>query len=431
MDTRDLGFLPESELWRRAGDGPPRSIADYPLTELLDVADSSANELAEWLTNDDPAVRAAASRGLLRVSQAEARDSLPVLRKQLEDPSPAVRIAAAEALAKHGSWKDARQACSVLLGLANVEDSGLHVAVAALNALDAQAELSSDDVARIAALPRKSKAVPGRLGNYVPRLVEHLLARHPAARKQHTYKTVGDIELPFFVHQPAGAPPKGGRGAVVFFHGGGWNSGDPSQFYEQCEHLARRGIVAISAAYRLGNKHDATPDQCVADGKSAMRWVRAHAAELGIDPGRVAAGGGSAGGHIAAAVATIAGCDDEPESTISCRPDALVLFNAVFDNGPGGWGHARVEEYWESFSPLHNLSEETPPALVMLGTKDSLVPVETAERWKARMDELGVHCVLELYEDQVHGFFNRERNEAMYSATVTAMDAFLASLGWS
>ena len=212
---------------------------------------------------------------------------------------------------------------------------------------------------------------------------------------------------------------------------GGWTGGAPSQFFDQSEHLARRGIVAISASYRLGTERGATPDQCVADGKSALRWVRAHATELGVDPGRIAAAGGSAGGQVAAAVGTVDGFDDDPESPVSHRPDALVLFNAVFDNGPGGWGHSRVQEYWESFSPLHNISAATPPSLVMLGTKDKLVPVATAERWKARMDEVGSLCVLELYDGQPHGFFNRSRNEEMYRATVAAMDAFLDSLGWN
>lgn len=249
-------------------------------------------------------------------------------------------------------------------------------------------------------------------------------------RIERVYKRIGEIELRLFIDLPAGRAPEGGRPAVVFFHGGGWRSGEPSQFFDQSEHLARRGLVGVCAEYRLGAAHGATPRECVADGKSALRWVRAHADELGIDPRRIAAGGGSAGGHVAAAIATTDGFDDEPDSPVSCRPDALILFNPVFDNGPGGWGHDRVKDYWKSISPLHNLSAATPPSLVMLGTKDALVPVETARRWKARLDEVAVRCVLELYEDQPHGFFNRTRNEAMYEATLSAMDAFLNSLDW-
>ncbi|MEM8713895.1 MAG: alpha/beta hydrolase fold domain-containing protein, partial [Planctomycetota bacterium] len=87
------------------------------------------------------------------------------------------------------------------------------------------------------------------------------------------------------------------------------------------------------------------PTTCVEDGKSAVRWIREHAAEIGVDPGRLAAGGGSAGGHVAAAIATVNGFNaDQDDLSVSCVPEALVLFNPVFDNGPGGYGHDRVQE---------------------------------------------------------------------------------------
>ncbi|MFT5290481.1 MAG: arylsulfatase A-like enzyme/acetyl esterase/lipase [Planctomycetota bacterium] len=430
LETRDLGLLPESELLSRARGGAPRDIDTYPLAELLEVVNSPQDQLSRWLEHEDAAIRTWAVIGLMRGTENGAQQWTPLYQSHLDDPSPAVRIAAAEALAVQGVGGSAQAARSTLIDLANLTEFGLAEAVAALNALDALPELSSDDVERLANLPTKFQSVPGRLANYVPRLIEHILARHPPARVERVYKTIGELELSLFVHHPKGPAPSKGWGAVVFFHGGGWNGGNPNQFFDQSEHLARRGIVAISVTYRLSQRHGATPDQCVADGKSALRWVRAHAKELSIDPNRIAAGGGSAGGQIAAAVATTEGFDDEPESLVSCRPNALVLFNPVFDNGPGGWGHSRVEQYWEAFSPLHNISAATPPSLVMLGCEDTLVPIETAQKWKARMEEVGGSCLLELYEGQPHGFFNRAHSAQMYTATVAAMDAFLDSLGW-
>lgn len=105
------------------------------------------------------------------------------------------------------------------------------------------------------------------------------------------------------------------------------------------------------------------------------------------------------------------------------------MFNPVFDNGPGGYGHERVADYWEAFSPLHNLSASTPPTVVFLGTKDHLIPVSTAEAYQRRMVELGKRCELHLYDGQPHGFFNFSRRDN-FIQTVDAMDAFLVSLGY-
>jgi acetyl esterase len=244
------------------------------------------------------------------------------------------------------------------------------------------------------------------------------------------YKDCGETKLKLFVFNPEGHQASDQRPAVVFFFGGGWNSGSPSQFYPHCEYLASRGMVAIAADYRVKSRNKTTPKECVKDGKSAVRWIRAHAHELGIDPGKLAAGGGSAGGHVASATATVKGLEEEGEDqAVSCRPNALVLFNPVFDNGPGGWGHGAVKDYWKQISPLHNISKETPPTIVFLGAKDDLIPVSTAERFQKLMKEKGARCDLHLYEGQKHGFFNL-KNKEYYTKTVIEMDRFLASLGY-
>jgi acetyl esterase len=241
------------------------------------------------------------------------------------------------------------------------------------------------------------------------------------------YKGVGDAQLTLHVFNPPGHRVEDARPAIVFFFGGGWNRGGPEQFHRQSAHLASRGMVAICADYRTRDRHGTSPDACVRDGKSALRWVRAHAAELGIDPNRIAAGGGSAGGHVAAATAMLEGFNEPGEDTAtSSRPDALVLFNPVIDNGPVGYGHDRVKDYWRDFSPLHNIRAGAPATLLLLGTEDRLVPVATAEDFSARMLEAGVRCELVLYEGQPHGFFNR----AKFNETLAEMDRFLVSLGF-
>lgn len=241
------------------------------------------------------------------------------------------------------------------------------------------------------------------------------------------YKQINGAELTLHIFNPPNHSPSNKVACIVFFHGGGWSGGEPHHFYRQSKYLSSRGMVAISAEYRLSKKHGTTPIECVKDAKSAIRWVRTHANELGIDPDRLAAGGGSAGGHLAAATATLDGLNEEGEDTsVSCRPGALVLFNPVFDNGPDGYGYGVVKEYWQDFSPKHNLSATTPPTLVMLGTEDPLIPVATAEKYKTVMEQNGTRCELRLYEGEKHAFFHVSK----YYETLLETDKFLTSLGY-
>ena len=141
------------------------------------------------------------------------------------------------------------------------------------------------------------------------------------------YKTVGDVKLHLHIFRPTVKSSRA-RPAIVFFFGGGWRGGSPRQFQHQCRYLASRGMVAMTAEYRIRNLHGTLAHKCVSDGKSAIRWVRANARKLGIDPHRIAAGGGSAGGHVAACTGVLPGFEEKGEDTkIKSVPDALVLFN--------------------------------------------------------------------------------------------------------
>ena len=252
--------------------------------------------------------------------------------------------------------------------------------------------------------------------------------------KSRVYKTVDGQDLKLFIANPPDWKASDRRPAMVFFHGGGWVSGTPHQFDEQCTYLASRGLVCVQAAYRKLDKATKDPPLvCVQDAKSAMRWVRKHAAELGIDPNRIGAGGGSAGGHLAAFVGMVDGLDDPRDDlSISPKANALALFNPVFDNGPdNGWGTARVGDRYPEFSPAHNITADDPPAIIFLGTQDNLIPVSVAERFQANMKQAGVRCELRLYPGQAHGFFNVSKGGPKpYYETLLETDKFLTSLGW-
>ena len=161
-----------------------------------------------------------------------------------------------------------------------------------------------------------------------------------------------------------------------------------------------------------------------------MRFVRAHADELGVDPGKIIASGGSAGGHLAAATAVVeAYNEDGEELTVSCVPNAMLLFNPVIDNGPGGYGYDRVGEAYSLFSPLHNIRQGAPPTIIFLGTEDRLIPVETVQYYKMVMEKVGSRCDLLLYEGEGHGFINYGQFDN-YRKTVAEADRFLISLGY-
>lgn len=243
------------------------------------------------------------------------------------------------------------------------------------------------------------------------------------------YKKVDGRDLRLFIVKPDDWKATDQRPALVLFHGGGWTGGAPTQFNEQATYLAKRGLVCVQVEYRLVKDIPGPPTNCVRDAKSAMRWVRGHAAELGADAKRIGAGGGSAGGHLAAFAGMVEGNDDPVDDLkISPKAAALVLFNPVFDNGPdGGWGTARVGERYKEFSPAHNITPDDPPAIVFLGRNDTLNGVPVVERFQANMKQAGVRCETRFYDGQAHGFFN---GEPWKTVTLIEADKFLASLGW-
>ncbi len=245
------------------------------------------------------------------------------------------------------------------------------------------------------------------------------------------YKITGPDTLRLHLFKPPETASDSLRPAIVFFFGGGWVRGNPAQFHPHAAYFASRGMVAISAEYRVKDRHNTSPFESVADAKSAIRWVRQHAAELGVDPDKIVAAGGSAGGHVAACTGVVRGHEDGADDlSISSKPAAMILFNPVLDLTQDRWQHLFENQSPRPISPIHNVEAEHPPTLIFHGTADTTVPIEQAHRFCAAMTNTGSVCRLMSFEDMDHAFFNYGRHgNKPYVATVHAADEFLIELG--
>lgn len=277
----------------------------------------------------------------------------------------------------------------------------------------------------------KREAFESTDGGHIAAATVHAATTPPD--RQVTFKTP-DIgaELSLHIYDPQRDSNKP-LPCIVFFFGGGWMGGSPRQFYQQAEYFRRRGIVAISADYRTKKSHQVMPEACVRDGKSAIRWVRANAKALNIDPNRIIAAGGSAGGHVAGCTGVLAGFEDEP-TAVSSKPNAMVLFNPVLDTTDKGYGAKAVGPNKTVLSPCHQVKKGIPPTIVFHGTKDTTVPFENAARFTKLMKDNGNTCELVPFKDRGHGFFNglwfRKRNgDDDFAKCVHEADRFLTKQG--
>lgn len=269
---------------------------------------------------------------------------------------------------------------------------------------------------------------------------------------EHVYKVIDDVRLSAWVFRPAGSDQDTAHPAVVFFFGGGWRGGSPAQFANQCRYLSSRGVVGIVCDYRVASRHQVKAVSCVEDAKSAIRWVRANAQMLGVNPQQICAAGGSAGGHIACCTGVVPGLDPEGEDLqVSSVPNAMALFNpavmlasldgvaepsAMIQKLAGMKERTGVEP--RRISPIHHLSKGQPPTIIFHGIADTTVPYLTVEEFTRRSTALGNDVTLVGYEGAPHGFFNNRGGTSQrgddslqwYRGTMEQLDRFLARLGW-
>jgi acetyl esterase len=251
-------------------------------------------------------------------------------------------------------------------------------------------------------------------------------AQDPPSVESHTYKTSLGEERRMEIHfPPSHDPSKAKVPGLILFHGGGWTRGNLRQFREHCSYFASRGLVCATVEYRLPDKAavKAMPKGqshkrlCVTDAKSAIRWFKQNADKLGIDPGRIITGGGSAGGHISALATMNPGLNDPADpQDIDTKVVAYLWFNPAF---------APEDKRDPEIDILTHAKADLPPAIVFFGDKDRWLTGWNAAH--AKWKKLGVkHIDLRIAEGQEHSFFNKPD---WRTVTLIAADGFLVEHG--
>ena len=248
------------------------------------------------------------------------------------------------------------------------------------------------------------------------------------------YKQIeGATPLDAHVFFPPGFQKTDSRPAMLFFFGSDWAQGRIGQFGPQALHFASRGAVSILMDYRTSSHYQGGPLSAMQDGRSAVRWVRFYAEQLGVNPDQVTTIGATAGANIAAATAMSDSFpDDDTDPPLSCIPDAMVLFSPLLDIINGGYGSAEFDS--PTAMKLASLSsyirEEIPPMAILAGTADRLTPFDTLAKFAKRMRKKKNRCDLMPFEGREHSFFNLNVDPVCYEVALNMADDFLTDLGF-
>jgi acetyl esterase/lipase len=230
------------------------------------------------------------------------------------------------------------------------------------------------------------------------------------------FGTTGVRKLHADIFRPAEASDERLPG-IVFVHGGSWRTGDRTQLRGYGVLVGRHGYVGMASEYRL--IPEATYPENLHDVKAAIRWMRANADDLGVDPNRIAVHGNSAGGHLALLAAATG---DVPELEgdggnphLSSAVQACIAIYAPTLFGDGGWDegarpaealfeNGSTEGIRDAASPLRRAHAEFPPTFLVHGTGDELVPPRASLNMYDELIAHGVSTELKMVADQPHAF---------------------------
>ena len=271
--------------------------------------------------------------------------------------------------------------------------------------------------------------------NYVPVL--------STASESPVYKKINDtVDMHLNIYYPEKHKKQDPTPVIIYFFGGAFLHGSPAQYEQHCQYFASRGIVAISADYRVISRNKGNALNCIYDAKSAIRYVREHAEDLNIDPNKIVVGGGSAGGFLALQLAMNDSKWQDPSdnAATSCVPNAMVLLNPVVNSMEHDFRIVKFKDneadsnslsHASEVNPLTTIKTGMPPAVVFHGTADKISSYEFVAQYCADYEKAGNTITLNTYEKMKHGFTAPKfQNGKYYRESLRKTDEFLISLGY-
>jgi acetyl esterase/lipase len=293
------------------------------------------------------------------------------------------------------------------------------IPVGGKSADEIKAKMKSGDIKRISRIPKLPESVEAQLevefgkGGSKPLLL--------------------DLYKPKQMQKPAPG--------LIFVHGGSWSGGNRKIYGFYCQHFAEKGYVAATIDYRLSG--EAPFPAAIQDVKCAIRWMRANAAKLGVDPNKIGLVGGSAGGHLVL-LASYANTDDPELEGTGGNPGVSSRVQSVVDlYGPvtlwagksgrrtsvlkfmGGKSTEEAPDLYAKASPFNHLTKDAPPTLILHGTVDELVSIAQSDKLAAKLGELGVPYLYDRQEGWHHGM---DAVAVVNVRCVWLMDQFLSQV---
>jgi acetyl esterase/lipase len=188
------------------------------------------------------------------------------------------------------------------------------------------------------------------------------------------------------------------RAAILYFHGGAFSMGKPDW---HC-HYDDNGFVQISFEYRIYDRHGTMPFAAFEDAKSAIRWVRENAEELQIDTSKIIATGNSVGAAMSYVAALYDGLDNPAENlNISSKPNAIILNAAGYDQ-TNKFGPVKDKSKLAKVSGINIVKPNSPPCLVIHGSRDWGIPISEAKEFVKKMRSAGNLCEFKILEGAGH-----------------------------